>query len=155
MNPSLQVIERLRSLNQTLGFAESCTGGLASATLSSVAGVSDIFLGSVVSYSNQIKESLLQVSAGTLKNEGAVSEQTALQMAHGLRNQLKCHWSVAITGIAGPTGGTPEKPVGTVWFAVVGPGFEASQRKLFTGTRVEIQTQATQFAFEFLFQSLS
>ncbi len=154
MNVTLQVIERLRSLKQTLGFAESCTGGLASATLSEVAGVSDIFLGSVVSYSNEVKESLLKVSGGTLKNEGAVSEQVALQMAQGLRNQLKCHWSVSITGIAGPTGGTPEKPVGTVWFAVVGPGFEASRRKQFSGTRREIQKQAVETAFEFLKESL-
>lgn len=155
MTVTLQVIERLRSLKQTLGFAESCTGGLASATLSEVAGVSDIFLGSVVSYSNDIKENLLKVSSGTLKNEGAVSEQVARQMAQGLRNQLKSHWSVAITGIAGPTGGTPDKPVGTVWFAVVGPGFEASRRKQFSGTRREIQTQAVEAAFEFLNESLS
>lgn len=155
MTVTLQVIERLRSLKQTLGFAESCTGGLASATLSAVAGVSDIFLGSVVSYSNDVKENLLQVSSGILKNEGAVSEQTALQMAHGLRKQIKCNWSVAITGIAGPTGGTPGKPVGTVWFAVVGPGFETSQRRLFSGTRVEIQKQASEFAFELLKKSLS
>ncbi len=155
MNVTLQVIERLRSLKQTLGFAESCTGGLASATLSEVAGVSDIFLGSVVSYANEVKENLLKVSSGTLKNEGAVSEQVALQMAQGLRNQLKCHWSVSITGIAGPKGGTPDKPVGTVWFAVVGPGFESSRRKQFSGTRREIQKQAVETAFEFLKESLT
>jgi PncC family amidohydrolase len=155
MNLSLQVIQRLRSLKQTLGFAESCTAGLASATLGEIAGVSDIFLGSVVSYSNEVKENLLQVSNGTLKTEGAVSEQVALQMAQGLRKQVKCHWSVSITGIAGPTGGTPEKPVGTVWFAVVGPGFETTEKKLFSGSRKEIQKQAVQFAFEILSKSLS
>ena len=155
MDVTLQVIQRLRSLKQTLGFAESCTAGLASATLGKVAGVSDIFLGSVVSYSNDVKENLLQVSNGTLRTEGAVSEQTALQMAHGLRKIMKCNWSVSITGIAGPTGGTPDKPVGTVWFAVVGPGFETTEKKIFSGSRSEIQEQASKHAFEILNKSLS
>lgn len=155
MTSCLNVIRKLRSLNQTLGFAESCTGGLASATISAVAGISDIFIGSIISYSNSVKLSHLQVSNGTLQAEGAVSEQVALQMAQGLRNQLKCHWSVAITGIAGPTGGSPVKPVGTVWFAVVGPGFEATQKKFFSGERTEVQKQAVEFAFEFLGESLS
>jgi PncC family amidohydrolase len=152
---SLQsVIEKLRSQKQTVGFGESCTGGLLSATLAAVPGVSDIFLGSVVSYAYQAKVDLLGVSWDVLKAEGAVSEKVAHQMAHGVRNQLKCHWSVAITGIAGPTGGSPEKPVGTVWFAVNGPGFETAVKKFFSGSRTDIQQAAVEFAIELLLKSM-
>ncbi|MEZ0391685.1 MAG: CinA family protein [Pseudobdellovibrionaceae bacterium] len=147
-------IEKLRSRKQTVGFGESCTGGLLAATLAALPGVSDIFLGSVVSYSNQAKVDLLGVSWSVLKVEGAVSGTVARQMAQGVRNQLKCHWSVTITGIAGPTGGTEFKPVGTVWFAVIGPGFDTTERKLFSGSRTEIQKQAVDFAIELLLKSM-
>ena len=152
---SLQsVIEKLRLKKQTVGFGESCTGGLLSATLAAVPGVSDIFLGSIVSYAYQAKEDLLGVSHTTLMNEGAVSETVARQMAQGVRNQLKCHWSVSITGIAGPTGGSLEKPVGTVWFAVSGPGFETAEKKLFSGSRTDVQKQSVDFSIELLFKSM-
>jgi PncC family amidohydrolase len=75
-------------------------------------------------------------------------------MAQGVRNQLKCEWSAAITGIAGPTGGTPEKPVGTVWFAVLGPGVELTEKKIFAGNRQEIQSQAAANAVELLLKAL-
>ena len=154
-NPKLfSLIEKLRDRKQTVGFGESCTGGLLSATMSAEAGVSDIYLGSIVSYSYQAKVDLLGVSWSVLKAEGAVSEKIALQMAHGVRNQIKCHWSVSITGIAGPTGGTPEKPVGTVWFAVSGPGFEEAEKKLFSGSRTEVQKQSVDFAIEMLLTAL-
>lgn len=148
------VIDKLRSRKQTVGFGESCTGGLLSATLSAVPGISDIYMGSVVSYSYQAKVDLLGVSWSILKAEGAVSDKVVRQMAQGVRNQLKCHWSVAITGIAGPTGGTQEKPVGTVWFAVNGPGFETAERKLFSGSRTDIQKLSVEFAIEFFLQSM-
>jgi PncC family amidohydrolase len=76
-------------------------------------------------------------------------------MAQGVRKQLKCTWSVAITGIAGPTGGTEEKPVGTVWFAVGGPGFETTEKKVFSGSRMDIQKQSVDFAIELLLKSMS
>jgi PncC family amidohydrolase len=159
MNVSSQelqsVVEKLRSRKQTVGFAESCTGGLLSATLSAMPGVSDIYLGSIVSYSYQAKVDLLGVSWNVLKIEGAVSDRVARQMAQGLRNQMKCHWSVAITGIAGPTGGTPEKPVGTVWFAVAGPGFETTEKKLFSGSRTDIQQQSVDHAIRMLLQAMN
>jgi len=159
MNVSSQnlqsVIEKLRTRQQTVGFGESCTGGLLSATLSALPGVSDIYLGSIVSYSYQAKVDLLGVSWSALKNEGAVSDTVARQMAQGVRNQLKCHWSVAITGIAGPTGGTPDKPVGTVWFAVAGPSFETTERKLFSGSRTDVQKQSVEFAIEILLKSIN
>lgn len=158
MNVSSQnlqsVIDKLRSRKQTVGFGESCTGGLLSATLSAVPGISDLYLGSIVSYSYQAKVDLLGVSWGALKTEGAVSERVARQMAQGVRNQLKSHWSVSITGIAGPTGGTLEKPVGTVWFAVAGPGFETTAKKLFSGNRTDVQKQAVEFAIDLLWDSM-
>ncbi len=148
------VIEKLRSRKQTVGFGESCTGGLLSATLTTVAGVSDIFLGSVVSYAYQAKVDLLDVSWDTLKQEGAVSENVARQMAQGVRKKLKCDWSVAVTGIAGPTGGTEEKPVGTVWFSVSGPGFDTAAKEVFPGSRADIQKAAVEYATSLLLKSM-
>lgn len=148
------LIDKIRARGETIGFGESCTGGLLSATFSSIPGISDIYMGSVVSYSYQAKVDLLEVSWDVLKKEGAVSETIARQMAQGVRKQLKCTWSVAITGIAGPAGGTDEKPVGTVWFAVGGPGFEKAERKLFSGSRTEIQKKSVEFAIDLLLESL-
>lgn len=143
------LLRLLRSKKLTIGFAESCTGGLLSATLTALPGVSDVYMGSVVSYSYEAKMDLLGVSASTLQNEGAVSESVARQMAHGARKQLKVDIAVAITGIAGPTGGTPDKPVGTVCFAVGGPGLaEYSVRKHFPGDRTEVQEASVRFALE-------
>lgn len=151
-----ELLRLLRSRKITIGFAESCTGGLLSATLTSLPGVSDVFMGSVVSYSNEAKQDLLEVSASALQNEGAVSELVARQMAQGARKQLKVDVAVAITGIAGPTGGTPDKPVGTVCFAVVGPGLaESAVRKHFTGSsRFEVQKDSVRFALEYVISSL-
>ncbi|WP_413289966.1 CinA family protein [Bdellovibrio sp. HCB337] len=160
MNPQtekllLELLQLLRTRKFTIGFAESCTGGLLSATLASQAGVSDVFKGSVVSYANEAKMDLLGVQASTLKAEGAVSEAVARQMAQGTRKQLKVDVSVAITGIAGPTGGTPDKPVGTVCFAVAGPGVaEVAQRKQFSGNRSEVQEASVRFALEYLILNL-
>jgi PncC family amidohydrolase len=148
------LIEKLRKRNQTIGFAESCTGGLLSSRMTMNAGVSDVFVGSVVSYANSVKENLLGVSRNVLRLEGAVSERVARQMAQGLRTQMKCDWSIAITGIAGPTGGTPEKPVGTVWFAAAGPGVELTSRQIFSGNREKIQSQAAEFAVQLLLKAL-
>jgi len=148
-------IRSLRDQKLTVSFAESCTGGRLSSFLTEQAGISDIFLGSVVSYSNEAKIDLLGIRRDTLMQEGAVSEAIAQQMAHGVRKQLKSDWSVAITGVAGPTGGTPAKPVGTVCFAVAGPGFESSCLKQFRGERNQIQNQSVNFALEFLMGSLA
>ncbi|NUN05941.1 MAG: CinA family protein [Bdellovibrio sp.] len=141
-----ELIRSLRDRKLTVGFAESCTGGALSAFLTEQPGISDIFLGSVVSYSNEAKVDLLGVRRDTLMQEGAVSETVARQMAHGVRRQLKTDWSVAITGIAGPTGGTPGKPVGTVCFAIVGPDFEVSGKEIFSGDRKGIQQASVDHA---------
>ncbi len=144
------LIKSLRNQKLTLGFAESCTGGALSAFLTEQAGVSDIYLGSVVSYSNEAKVDLLGVRRDTLMQEGAVSELVALQMAQGLRRQLKTDWSIAVTGIAGPSGGTPQKPVGTVWIAICGPGFEEAKKQLFAGDRKAIQSATVDFSISWL-----
>jgi nicotinamide-nucleotide amidase len=96
----------------TISVAESCTGGLLSHTLTGISGSSAYFMGGVVAYSNQIKEQVLGVKTGTLIEHGAVSEQTACEMAEGIRNQFNTDIGLSTTGIAGPTGGTAEKPVG-------------------------------------------
>ena len=144
----------LQSRGQTLAFAESCTGGLVSATLTQHPGVSAFYLGSVVSYSNELKKNILHVSESLLRTVGAVSSPVALEMARGLKTLTGADWTVSITGIAGPAGGTKDKPVGTVYFAVCGPGFEMSQRKIFSGNRQQIQETAMKHSFELLTKSL-
>ncbi|MDR0844092.1 MAG: competence/damage-inducible protein A [Tannerella sp.] len=110
--------DRLRARGLTIGTAESCTGGAIAALLTSVAGSSDYYKGSVVSYSNSVKEKVLGVSADALRHYGAVSREVVEQMARGALQVLGCDCAIATSGIAGPGGGTPEKPVGTVWIAV-------------------------------------
>lgn len=140
---------RLRD-SQTIGFAESCTGGLLSATFAAQAGISDVFLGSVVTYSNSVKEQMLGVSPSLLRTVGAVSPQVALEMAEGARRVIGSTWAIGVTGIAGPGGATPDKPVGTVCFAWVGPGFDRSERQQFVGSRSEIQKQSVRHALTIL-----
>ena len=140
----------LSKRKETLAVAESCTAGLVAAYLTERPGISDVFWGGVVSYHNNVKRDILHVPESDLKQHGAVSQTVALKMARGVREQLKSDWSVSITGIAGPGGGTPNKPVGTVWFAVVGPNIEESEMKLFKGDRTTIRRSSVQFALEFL-----
>lgn len=149
-----QLQNSLREKKLTLGMAESCTGGLMSATLTQNAGVSDFFLGSVVSYANSIKENILHVPKQILQSQGAVSSVTAQHMAQGARKALGCDVAVAITGIAGPGGGTAEKPVGTVCFSVCGPNFDKQTQHRFYGTRIEIQRQAVHEAVKLLIEQL-
>ncbi len=121
----------LREKKLTLALAESCTGGLISNLVTDVAGSSDYFLFSAVTYSNEAKVTLLQVNPATLEAHGAVHEQTALEMARGARRVGRADWAVSTTGIAGPGGGTPDKPVGTVCIGVAGPGVEQVKQYLF------------------------
>lgn len=129
----------------TVSFAESCTGGKLSARLTENSGVSHLFMGSVVCYANAVKEDVLGVRKESIEKHGAVSEVVALELAQGAQKVLKSSWSAAITGIAGPDGGTKTKPVGTVCFAIVGPGVEYTERKLFTGSRIQIQEQSAEW----------
>lgn len=109
--------ELLKKKNLTVSTAESCTGGSIAARLTSIAGSSEYFTGGIVAYSNEVKMEILRVSPLTLKEHGAVSEATVVEMVKGAMKALKTDCAVATSGIAGPGGGTPEKPVGTVWIA--------------------------------------
>lgn len=111
-------VETFKSRKMTLSFAESCTGGLASATVVSVAGASEVFFGGIVSYDNSVKRNLLFVDGDILNTVGAVSAECAIQMASGARKQLGTDVAVSVTGIAGPGGGTPQKPVGLVYIGI-------------------------------------
>ncbi len=153
----VQVLARICQANDwTVGVAESCTGGLLSTWICSQPGVSSFFLGGVVSYGRDVKISLLDVPPHVLSAHGEVSLPTAKAMASGLKKRIGCDWSVSITGIAGPTGGTADKPVGFVCFGVAGPGFELSVHQQFNtlGGREDIQRQAALFAFDFLLNAM-
>lgn len=108
----------LKSKKLSLSTAESCTGGGVAASITSVAGSSEYFMGGIVAYSNDVKVSLLHVSSETLEKYGAVSRETVMEMAAGAMNTLKTDCAIATSGIAGPGGGSLEKPVGTIWIAV-------------------------------------
>lgn len=105
----------------TLSVAESCTGGAIASRLTKIAGSSQYFLGGVVAYSNELKMKFLDIKEETLKNYGAVSAETAVEMASKIKLKTNSDFSLAVTGIAGPAGGSPEKPVGTVWVAISTP----------------------------------
>ena len=111
--------DKLRQKKMTLSTAESCTGGSVAARITAIAGCSDYFKGSVVAYSNEVKMSMLDVDAALLDMHGAVSEEVVIAMAKGVAKNLNTDCAVATSGIAGPGGGTPDKPVGTVWIAAV------------------------------------
>jgi nicotinamide-nucleotide amidase len=115
------VLRLLGDSGQTLAVAESCTGGALGAALTAVAGSSAVFAGGVIAYSNAVKQQLLGVPEALLDQHGAVSEPVAKAMAEGLRSRLHCDWGIAISGVAGPGGGTVEKPVGMVCLALAGP----------------------------------
>ena len=160
-DPRLQnTLDRLATLcairGFSLGFAESCTGGLVSSLLCANPGVSSYFRGAVVSYAGTVKTNLLGVPWRVLKAHGEVSLETAKLMAVGARAAMDCDWGLSTTGIAGPGGGTARKPVGTVCFGVVGPGVERVVQQQFPagGGRQDIQRQAALFAFEFLVNAM-
>ncbi len=110
-----QLVALLKEKGLTISCAESCTGGLVAKTITDVSGCSSVFLGGVVSYANEVKENALSVKHETLEKYGAVSELTAIEMANGVKNLCKTDIGISTTGIAGPDGGTPDKPVGTVY----------------------------------------
>ena len=148
------VLERLRSLRLKLAVAESCTGGMLGERITSVPGSSDVFLGGVIAYHNDVKVKALGVRAEDIERHGAVSEQVALQMASGIRDRMGADVGVSITGIAGPGGGTPEKPVGLVWVSVHRTDAEA-RRFHVGGDRSEIRQRAAQAALEMVRRALS
>jgi len=142
-------VQVLTRRSTTVSVAESCTGGLVSAALTDVPGVSDVFLGSVVSYANSVKSGVLDVPDGLLAQFGAVSEQTAAAMAEGARTLMGSDIAVSITGVAGPGGGTSEKPVGLVWFALSHEGGTyAMDYRFLGGSRESVRARATAKALD-------
>jgi nicotinamide-nucleotide amidase len=129
------VLERLRRRGQTLAVAESCTGGGLGAALAAVPGASDVFLGGVIAYANAVKQEVLGVSPELLEAHGAVSDPVAQAMAQGGRRATGADWALAITGVAGPGGGTEQKPVGLVHIAVAGPDGCVSEGVRFGSSR--------------------
>jgi nicotinamide-nucleotide amidase len=143
-----KLAERLKASGQKLVTAESCTGGWAAQVVTSVAGSSDWFERGFVTYSNDAKHELLGVAQGTLKSRGAVSEETAREMAAGALERSKGTVALAITGIAGPTGGSSGKPVGTVCFAWASKAGVRAETRHFKGDRESVRRQSVVHALE-------
>jgi nicotinamide-nucleotide amidase len=141
--PAEIALHLLRAAGKTLATAESCTGGNIAHEITAVPGSSDVFVGSIVSYSNAVKEGNLGVQHATLEQHGAVSEETVIQMAEGARARLGADYAVATSGIAGPGGGTPDKPVGTVWTAVAAPTGTKTRLLHLPGSRDRVITRTT------------
>lgn len=141
-------VTALKARGLTLGTAESCTGGLVGAALTDVPGASAVFEGGIISYSNAVKQARLGVPEQVLIDHGAVSEACARAMARGARAALGVDVAVAITGIAGPGGGRPDKPVGTVWFAWSGAGLDAARRVQIRGARARVREFAVAHALD-------
>ena len=150
----IQLGEALRERGWTIAFAESCTGGLVGHRMTNIPGSSDYYLGSVTAYAYNAKEHLLGVEAATLEQYGAVSKPTVLEMANGIRYALSADLGISISGIAGPGGGTTEKPVGLVWIGVSSPDQVKAKRFNFAGERLEVKQQAAEEALRMALETL-
>jgi len=146
--------ELLRRKGFRLAVAESCTGGLLSHLLTNVAGSSSYFMGGVTAYANEAKVHLLGVKWETLENYGAVSAETVIEMAGGVRTALDADIGVSTSGIAGPGGGTTEKPVGTVWVGLSTRDTETARHFLWQGDRLAVKQQSAQAALALLVEYL-
>lgn len=146
----------MRAQNRTLATVESCTGGMVGAALTELAGISDVYQGGFVTYSNMAKHMTAGVNQETLALHGAVSSQVAIEMAIGGAGKLFATNCIAITGIAGPSGGTTEKPVGTVWVCVAqSDGVTDCRRFIFPGDRTAVRQHATYTAITMSIQQLA
>jgi nicotinamide-nucleotide amidase len=143
----ITLFDVLMKSSKTLSFAESCTGGMLSDTLVSIPGASNVFKGSLVTYSNESKVRLLDVKKETIEKFGAVSEETVKEMAYGLKKIMESDICVSVSGIAGPSSGSEQKPVGTVWYGFLINEDFVALKNVFTGDRDEIRKRATYFAF--------
>ena len=150
----MTVAEKLVALLKAQGLvcatAESCTGGGVGSAITAVPGSSAVFAGGVISYSNEVKRDVLGVSARSLQTVGAVSSEVAAQMADGVRKLLKTDLAVSLTGIAGPDGGSAEKPVGLVWFGLSTKDGTRTEKVIFSGDRAQVRAQAVNHALGML-----
>ena len=144
------LVAMLKATGMTCATAESCTGGGIGSAITGVPGSSEVYLGGVVSYSNQVKHEVLGVSSASLETFGAVSPQVAEEMALGARRLTRADIAVSVTGIAGPGGGSAEKPVGLVWFGLATADGVRSEKKLFMGDRASVRAQAVTHALGML-----
>lgn len=146
--------ELLRRRGLRLALAESCTGGLIGHRVTNIPGSSTYYMGSVTAYAYEAKVRLLGVKWATLEKYGAVSSETVREMALGVRRALAADVGLAVSGIAGPGGGTPEKPVGLVWFGLSAPDFEQAWSFHFNGERIQIKEQSAEVALRLLVEYL-
>ncbi len=154
-NDKIVVVEWLTKRKWTLATAESCTGGLIANQITNVPGASEIFRGGIVAYSNDVKENFLGVKKSSLEKFGAVSEMVAREMAEGARKKFNSDFAIATTGIAGPTGGTKLKPVGTVFIAVAGKSKTIVVRKLNSFSREKFKKVTARQALQLLLVHLA
>ena len=145
-----KLVALLKAQSLTCATAESCTGGGVGSAITAVAGSSAVFAGGVISYSNDVKRDVLGVKTETLSTVGAVSSETAAQMADGVRRLLKTDLAVSLTGIAGPDGGSAEKPVGLVWFGLATKSGVRTEKAIFRGDRARVREQAVVHALGML-----
>jgi PncC family amidohydrolase len=150
----IQIGQLLRERGLKLVLAESCTGGLLGSRITDVPGSSEYFLGGVVAYAYEAKVELLGVSWETLNTKGAVSRETVLEMARGVRQQLKANIAVSVSGIAGPGGGTTEKPVGTTWIGLAAEDGEWAKTYHFSGDREGNKVRAVDAGLNLLLEYL-
>jgi PncC family amidohydrolase len=154
MRPEEELGRILRETGKTLGVAESMTGGLVSDLITNVPRSSHYFIAGIVTYSDESKVRLLGVSRSTLESHGAVSEQTAREMARGVRERIGTDIGAAVTGIAGPGGGTPEKPVGLVCFSVDDGQKVIASREIFEGDRLQLKRSSAEHLIRMIVTSL-
>ena len=150
MTAAEKLVELLKAQGLTCATAESCTGGGVGSAITAVPGSSAVFQGGVISYANEVKRDVLGVSDHDLQTVGAVSGEVAAQMADGARKLLKTDLAVSLTGIAGPDGGSAEKPVGLVWFGLSTASGTRTEKVIFSGDRAKVRAQAVTHALGML-----
>jgi PncC family amidohydrolase len=155
MTTAEKLVQVLTEKNMTCATAESCTGGGVGYAITGVSGASAVFWGGVISYDNSVKQHVLGVTEDVLKTEGAVSSQCAMMMAEGVRRLMKVDLTVSLTGIAGPGGGSADKPVGLVWFGLASADYTMTERKIFDGDRESVRAAAIEHALNMLLKEAS
>ncbi|SHK67476.1 CinA family protein [Fibrobacter sp. UWEL] len=152
---ALAVKEALENKGEMMATAESCTGGLIASSIVDIPGSSAVLAGGIVAYQNEIKVKLLDVSASTIEKYGVVSAETVKEMAEGARKKFGCEWAVATTGIAGPGGAEPGKPVGTVWIGVASSLQNEAFCKNFSGNRKNVREKSVYIALQLLLERIN